>query len=107
MDMMSVIPRFPLDRDRLKRAGNEPKIVVGSHFNPRSGAAGINSPHQVPSAGRKESGVGPKVRKTVVPVFVLTLTPMGLTLTFCARATPAINVQMAMVMSSRFIGSPI
>src|SRR5262245_16091900 len=106
MDITSVKPRFPLDRDRLKRVGSEPKIVAGSHFSPRSGAAGINSPHQVASAGRREPGTWPKVRKTVVPVFGLTLTPVGLTLTFCALATPATVIQMAMAMSMRFIVTP-
>src|SRR5262245_64736007 len=106
MDMTSVTPRFPLDRDRLKRAGSEPKIVAGSHFSPRSGVAGIKSPHQVASAGRSDPATWPKVRKTVVPVFGLTLTPVGLTLTFCAPATPATVIQMTMAMSVSFIVTP-
>src|SRR5215813_8820768 len=90
MDIMSVKPRLPLDLDRSKRPGSEPKIVAGSHLKPLSGAAGINSPHQVPSAGRKFL-TGPKVRNTVVAAPALTLTPVGLTLIVCAITAGASN----------------
>jgi hypothetical protein len=80
---MSVKPRLPLDLDRSNRPGSEPKIVAGSHLKPLSGVAGINSPHHVPSAGRKFL-TGPKVRNTVVAPLTLTLTPVGLTLIVCA-----------------------
>src|SRR5262245_64560793 len=83
MDMISVKPRLPLDLDRSNRPGSEPKIVAGSHLRPLSGVAGINSPHHVPSAGRKFP-TGPKVRNTVVAPLTLTLTPVGLTLIGCA-----------------------
>src|SRR5262249_26552344 len=89
MDMMSVKPRLPLDLDRSNRPGSEPKIVAGSHLKPLSGAAGISSPHHVPSAGRKFR-TGPKVRNTVVAPLTLTLTPVGLTLIVCA-ITPGAN----------------
>src|SRR5262245_22009703 len=88
MDIMSVKPRLSLDLDRLNRPGSEPKIVAGSHLRPLSGVAGINSPHQVPSAGRKFP-TGPKVRNTVVAPLTLTLTPVGLTLIVCATAPGA------------------
>src|SRR5262245_4086401 len=88
MDIMSVKPRLPLDLDRSNRPGREPKIVAGSHLKPLSGAAGINSPHQVPSATRKFP-TGPKVRNTVVEPLALTLTPVGLTLIVCATALGA------------------
>src|SRR6185436_1851148 len=88
MDIMSVKLKLPLVLDRSKRAGSEPKIVVGSHLNPLSGVAGINSPHHVPSAGRKFL-IGPKVRNAVVAPLVLTLTPVGLTLIVCAIAPDA------------------
>src|SRR5262245_24412663 len=90
MDIMSVKPRLPLDLDRLNRPGSEPKIVAGSHLRPLSGAAGINSPHHVPSAGRKFP-TGPKVRNTVVAPLTLTLTPVGLTLIVCAPALGVYN----------------
>src|SRR5262245_45499632 len=80
---MSVNPRLPLDLDLSNRPGREPKIVAGSHLRPLSGVAGINSPHHVPSAGRKFP-TGPKVRNTVVAPLTLTLTPVGLTLIVCA-----------------------
>src|SRR5215470_19402928 len=83
MDIMSVKPRLPLDFDKSNRPGSEPKIVAGSHLKPLSGAAGISSPHHVPSAGRKFR-TGPKVRNTVVAPLTLTLTPVGLTLIVCA-----------------------
>src|SRR5262245_27411473 len=89
MDIMSVKPRLPLDLDRLNRPGSVPKIVAGSHLRPLSGVAGINSPHQVPSAGRKFP-TGPKVRNTVVAPLTLTLTPVGLTLIVCA-STAGVN----------------
>src|SRR5262249_24955235 len=76
-------PRLPLDLDRSNLPGSEPKIVAGSHLKPLSGAAGINSPHHVPSAGRKFL-TGPQVRNTVVAPLTLTLTPVGLTLIVCA-----------------------
>src|SRR6185503_202930 len=85
MDIMSVKPELPLDFERSNRPGNEPKIVAGWHLNPLSGVAGINSPHQVPSAARKFP-TGPKVRNTVVAPLTLTLTPFGLTLIVCATA---------------------
>src|SRR5215510_7947776 len=88
MDMMSVKPRLPLDLDRSNLPGSEPKIVAGLHLKPLSGVAGINSPHQVPSAGRKFL-TGPKVRNTVVAPLTLTLTPVGLTLIVCATALGA------------------
>src|SRR5262245_4234315 len=88
MDMMSVKPRLPLDLDRSNLPGSEPKIVAGSHLKPLSGAAGINSPHHVPSAGRKFL-TGPKVRNTVVAPLTLTLTPVGLTLIDCAFTSGA------------------
>src|SRR5262249_58657968 len=90
MDMMSVKPRLPLDLDRSNLPGSEPKIVAGSHLKPLSGVAGINSPHQVASAGRKFP-IGPKVRNTVVAPLLLTLTPVGLTLIVCATAPAASN----------------
>src|SRR5262245_24635449 len=80
---------MPLDFERLNRPGKTPKIVAGLHLDPRSGAAGINSPHQVPSAARKFP-TGPNVRKTVVAPLALTLTPVGLTLIVCA-ITPGAN----------------
>src|SRR5262245_35234218 len=83
MDMMSVKPRLPVDLDRSNLPGSEPKIVAGSHLKPLSGVAGINSPHQVPSATRKFL-TGPKVRNAVVAPLTLTLTPVGLTLIVCA-----------------------
>jgi hypothetical protein len=85
---MSVKPRLPLDLDLSNLPGREPKIVVGSHLKPLSGAAGINSPHHVPSAGRKFL-TGPKLRNTVVAPLTLTLTPVGLTLIVCATAMGA------------------
>src|SRR6185436_16881938 len=88
MDMMSVKPEPPLDLERSNRPGNEPNIVAGLHLNPLSGVAGINSPHQVPSAARKLP-TGPKVRNTVVAPLTLTLTPFGLTAIVCAIAAGA------------------
>src|SRR5215510_12597616 len=92
MDITSVNPKFPLDFERSKRPGNTPKIVAGLHLTPMSGAAGISSPHQVPSAARKFL-TGPNVRKTVVAPLALTLTPVGLTLIVCA-ITPGANIRI-------------
>src|SRR2546426_6896709 len=100
MDIMSVNPRLPLALDRSKRPGSEPKIVAGSHLKPLSGVAGINSPHHVPSAGRKFP-TGPKVRNTVVAPPALTLTPVGLTLIVCAITAGASNNSRANVMQER------
>src|SRR5215510_3331687 len=89
---MSVNPRLPLCFERLNLPGNIPKTVPGLHLNPRSGEAGIRSPHHVPSAARKFL-TGPNVRKTVVAPCALTLTPVGLTLIVCA-ITPGANIRI-------------
>lgn len=53
-------------------------MVPGSQRNPTAGLAGISSPHQKASAASYPAKP-PKVRKTVVAPWALTLTPVGLT----------------------------
>src|SRR5688572_20784447 len=95
MDMISVNEPAPA-RERSYRAGSRPKIVLGAHFDPTSGAAGSRAPHHIDSAATYEGPSPPNVRNTEVAPWALTFTPVGFTRICALRArvvlaTPAIE----------------
>src|SRR4051794_37966659 len=85
--MMSV-KEPPLVRERSYRPGRRPKMVLGAHFDPASGAAGSSAPHHIPSAATYDVPSPPNVRKTDVAPCAFTFTPVGFT-RICALATHA------------------